>query len=344
MSGNNSAAWITESKSRPLKVDEAPFPKPGPKDLVIKNKAVAINPVDWKIQDSGYFVSNYPAILGTDVAGEVVELGSDVKDFKEGDRVLAHCIGLATQNPQDNAFQLYTNVPAILTSPLPPASSFTEGVVLPLAISTASAGLYQPSYLELPFPTASPKESNKVILVWGGSSSVGSTAIQLAVASGVTVITTASKHNHSYCKNIGAAEVIDYNSSSVAEDIVKAIKSSGKEFAGIYDSISLPESFKHCFEVLEKAGGSKKMATVLPPPEDKPQDVDAKGVFAITIAMEHKAVGHAVWNDYVPAALLNGSLKFLPEPLVVGKGLEKVQEALDLQKKGVSARKVVVEL
>lgn len=344
MSGNNKAAWITESKGKPLKVDDAPFPKPGPDDVVIKNKAISINPVDWKIQDSGYFISKYPAILGTDVAGEIVELGSNVKNFKEGDRVLAHCIGLATQTPQDNGFQLYSNVPAILTSPLPPASSFAEGAVLPLAISTASAGLYQPSYLELPFPTATPKDSGKVILVWGGSSSVGSTAIQLAVASGVTVIATASEHNHSYCKNIGAAEVIDYNSSSVVEDIVKSIKSSGKEFAGIYDSISLPESFKPCFEVLEKAGGSNKMATVLPPPEDKPQDVDAKGVFAITVALEHKKVGHAVWNDFVPAALLDGSLKFLPEPLVVGKGLAKVQEAMDVQKKGVSAKKVVVEL
>lgn len=86
---SNSAAWITESKGKPLKVSEAPMPKPGPHDVVVHNKAVALNPVDWKIQDSGYFVTKYPNILGTDVAGEVAEVGSEVKNFKKGDRVLA---------------------------------------------------------------------------------------------------------------------------------------------------------------------------------------------------------------------------------------------------------------
>jgi len=89
MSSSNSAAWITESKGKPLKVDSAPMPEPGPNDVVVKNHAVAINPVDWKIQDSGYFVTKYPNVLGTDVAGEIVQVGSEVKDFKKGDRVLA---------------------------------------------------------------------------------------------------------------------------------------------------------------------------------------------------------------------------------------------------------------
>lgn len=86
---SNSAAWITEKQGKPLKVSEAPLPKPGPNDVVVKNHAIAINPVDWKIQDTGYFIQHYPNILGTDVAGEIHEVGSDVKNFKKGDRVLA---------------------------------------------------------------------------------------------------------------------------------------------------------------------------------------------------------------------------------------------------------------
>jgi NADPH:quinone reductase-like Zn-dependent oxidoreductase len=256
----------------------------------------------------------------------------------------SHCIGLGTGKPENAGFQLFSAVPAILTSKIPEQTSYTEAVVLPLAISTASAGLYQKGYLELPYPTASPKSSGKVILVWGGSSSVGSTAIQLAVASGVQVITTASKHNHEYCSKLGATTVIDYNSSSVADDIVSAIKDTGAEFAGVYDSISLPETFKHCFEVLQKAGGSKNMATVLPPPEDKPSGINAQGVFAITIATQHKEVGDAVWQKFVPGAIESGDLRCLPEPLVVGQGLESVQKGLDKNKAGVSAKKVVIEL
>ncbi|KAI5209316.1 oxidoreductase-like protein [Aureobasidium subglaciale] len=345
MSDNaNKAAWITEAKATPLKVDTAPMPSAGADEVVIKNKALAVNPVDWKIQDSGMFIQNYPNVLGTDVAGEIHEVGSNVKNFKKGDRVLSHCIGLGTGKPQNAGFQLFTACPEILTSKIPKQISCTEAVVLPLAISTASAGLYQKGYLELPYPTASPKSSGKVILVWGGSSSVGSTAIQLAVASGVQVITTASKHNHEYCSKLGAEAVIDYNSSSVVDDIVSAIKDTGAEFAGVYDSISHPETFKHCFEVLQKAGGSKNMATVLPPPQDKPSDLNVQGVFAITIANQHKEVGDAVWQKFVPGAIQSGDLKCLPEPLVVGQGLESVQKGLDKSKAGVSAKKVVIEL
>ena len=65
------------------------MPKAEPGRVIIKNKAVAINPVDWKIQDSGYFIKEWPAVLGTDVAGEVVDVGEDVKNFKKGDRVAA---------------------------------------------------------------------------------------------------------------------------------------------------------------------------------------------------------------------------------------------------------------
>ncbi|KAL1301532.1 hypothetical protein AAFC00_005773 [Neodothiora populina] len=340
----NRAAWISESKANPLKVAEAAMPKPGPKEVVVKNGAVAINPVDWKIQEYGLFLETYPYILGTDISGEIVDVGSEVTSFKKGDRVLAHCIGLATKKPEDNAFQSYTRVPAITTSLLPSSASFTEGAVLPLAISTATAGLYQEDALALPYPTTSPEDSGKVLLVWGGASSVGSTAVQLAVASGVVVITTASKHNHSYCKNIGASAVIDYNSPSVVDDIVKAIKDTGKQFAGVYDSISLTESFKPCFDILQKVeGGSKKMATVLPP-TDVPDGLEVKGVFAVTPALAFPAVGEAVWGKFVPEALKSGALKFLPEPLVVGKGLESIQKGFDKQKEGVSARKVVVEL
>lgn len=333
-----------EAKANPLKVDTAPMPKPGPNDVVVKNGAIAINPVDWKIQMLGMMVTKFPNILGTDIAGEVVEVGSEVKAFKKGDRVIAHCVGLMTGQAQDGGHQHYSNVFAILTSLIPDSVSFTDAVVLPLAISTASVGLYEPAALGLPYPTSDAKDAGKVILVWGGSGSVGSTAIQLAVASGVTVVATASAHNHSYCGKLGATKVVDYNSSSVVEDVIAALKSTGKEFAGVFDTVSTAESSKPSFEVLQKAGGSNKIVTVLPLREAAPEGLDVQGVHALSIATKHKEVGEAVWGKFVPSALRDGKLKFLPEALVVGKGLEKIQEGLNVQKKGVSAKKVVIEL
>ncbi|KAF2153575.1 NAD(P)-binding protein [Myriangium duriaei CBS 260.36] len=251
-----------------------------------------------------------------------------------------------TGQAKDNAFQQYTAAPALAVAKLPSSLSFTDASVLPLALSTASAGLYPSSNLGLPHPQASsPKKSGKTILIWGGASSVGSTAIQLAVASGVTVITTASQRNHQYVKDLGATTVVDYNSSSAVQEILDAIKSAGGEFAGVYDSISEAASYKPVFEIVQKAGGSNKVITVLPPPEDKPSGVETINIFApIIFTPDQQDTGKAVWQDFVGPALENGSLRALPKAEVVGKGLGDLQKAMDVQKKGVSAKKIVVEL
>jgi len=244
---------------------------------------------------------------------------------------------------KNGGFQHYVAALAKLTSHIPSNMSYQEATVLPLAISTAAAGLYQPGYLELPFPTSSPKPSGKVIVVWGGSSSVGTTVLQLCKASGVETVATASKHNHDYCKSLGASHVLDYNSSSVIDDVVSAVKTTGKEFAGVYDSISAGDSLKHSSQIIKQLDGSNRLATVLPP-SDIPEGVQANAVFAFTVITQHPQVGKAVWQDFVPQALKSGQLKPLPEPMVVGKGLENVQKGLDTNKKGVSAKKVVIEL
>ncbi len=88
-SPENSAAWITAAKAWPFVVQEAQYPDPSPHEVVIKSAAVAINPVDWKIQSWAGFDLAYPHILGEDVAGEVVKLGSAVESLKIGDRVAA---------------------------------------------------------------------------------------------------------------------------------------------------------------------------------------------------------------------------------------------------------------
>ncbi|KAL1997656.1 hypothetical protein VTN02DRAFT_1177 [Thermoascus thermophilus] len=138
---DNQAAWLPAPRQRPLRVDAAPFPQPGKNQLVVKNHAVAVNPVDWRVQDSGTFIHRYPAILGEDVAGEVVALGehSD-RRFARGDRVVAYPLGLPRDDPAQGGFQRYTLVEELLTAPVPSAVSLERAVVLPLALSTAAAG------------------------------------------------------------------------------------------------------------------------------------------------------------------------------------------------------------
>ncbi len=68
-------------------VQTAPVPKPGPGQLLVKIKTTALNPADWKRQKFNVFISEYPAILGSDLAGEVAALGERVTKFQVGDRV-----------------------------------------------------------------------------------------------------------------------------------------------------------------------------------------------------------------------------------------------------------------
>ena len=63
------------------------IPKPGPGLLAVKIHATALNPIDWKVQKLGFFVDWFPAVLGTDIAGEVVEIGEGVEKWKRGDRM-----------------------------------------------------------------------------------------------------------------------------------------------------------------------------------------------------------------------------------------------------------------
>ncbi|GAA5910669.1 zinc-binding alcohol dehydrogenase family protein [Sporobolomyces salmoneus] len=337
---NNNAAWIKAPKQK-LEVDSTPDRSASTGEVVVH--AVSIQPVDWKIRAYDFFVKEYPFILGTDVAGTVEEVGEGVSHVKKGDRVLGHALGLGTGDARHSGFQQYAVIHGTTIAKIPDSVSFEHATVLPLALSTASAGLYQPGYLELPFPSAtSPSATNKSILVWGGSSSVGSAAIQLAKASGLRVVATASPANHDNVKALGADVVVDYKDEKVVEKLVEALK--GTEFAGVYDAISENGSVEASAKVAHQVGGKQFIATVLPPPEKIPGDVKAAGVFAVTIGTQHSEVGIAVYQKFVSEALENGSLKCKPEPLVVGHGLEKIDHGLDVQQKGVSFKKVVVTI
>ena len=117
-----------------------------------------------------------------------------------------------------------------MASPIPDTMPFEDAAVLPLAVSTAACGLFQKDHLALRHPSLHAEPTGETVLVWGGSTSIGSNAIQLAKAAGYEVITTASPRNFEYVTTLGAAQVFDYNSPTVVEDIIAAFK--GRRLAG----------------------------------------------------------------------------------------------------------------
>ncbi|WP_167104770.1 zinc-binding alcohol dehydrogenase family protein [Mycobacterium sp. DL592] len=369
----NTAAWI-ESKGAPLEVKPAPYPRPGEHEIVVRNHAVAINPYDWIIQATGGLFTRwitYPFILGSDLAGEVVEVGPGVTRFSVGDRVLGHAVGTekARNSAAEGAFQEYTVVLDRMAAPIPVAMAYENAAVLPLALSTAACGLFQKDQLALEYPSATPKPTGKSLLVWGGSTSVGSNAIQLAVAAGYDVIATASPRNFDYVKDLGADQVFDYNSPTVVADIVAAL--SGRTIAGALAVAT--DSASVCSEIVQSLTGSR-FVSIASPPVSFANVTPGRGISlrlarlilrlaASTVATQIKFrlrgirskmiwgaslmdddISTVIYEDFLPQALAGGRYRTAPEPLVIGTGLEHVQAGLDAQKKGVSAKKIVITL
>jgi NADPH:quinone reductase-like Zn-dependent oxidoreductase len=87
MSPQQKALLLTEKQGN-FRVGSRSIPSPGTGQLLVKVQSAALNPVDYKIQELGIFVDHYPAVLGTDIAGIVEEVGEGVENFSKGDNVL----------------------------------------------------------------------------------------------------------------------------------------------------------------------------------------------------------------------------------------------------------------
>ena len=111
-------------------------------------------------------------------------------------------------------------------------------------------------FLKLPYPSINAKSTGKSILVFGASSSVGAVTVQMAVGSGLNVVTTASARHEKLAKELGATAFFDYNDPDIVNKLIAALKSAG-EFAGIYDAIAVPSTRKICAEVLQHFGGGQ---------------------------------------------------------------------------------------
>jgi NADPH:quinone reductase len=190
-----------------LQVAELPIPEPGDGELLVRVEATSVNPVDTYFREGTYPTPDLPWIPGSDVAGVVEETGPNV-DFDEGDRVFA--TGLGKEQPGTCAE--YAVVPTELAAPLPDSVPFERAAAGALVGVTAWQALVAAGGLE-------PGER---ALVHGGSGGVGHVAVQLATAMGADVTTTASPRYHERLTEIGAADVFDYASDDLADDVSSA--------------------------------------------------------------------------------------------------------------------------
>ncbi|SDN41468.1 zinc-binding alcohol dehydrogenase family protein [Actinacidiphila guanduensis] len=182
---------------------ELPVPQPGPRDLLVRIEAVAVNPVDYKVRQSGDPEGGQPKVLGWDAAGTVVAVGAEVELFAVGDEV--YYAG-ALNRPGTNA--RYHAVDERVVARKPAKLSFTEAAALPLTALTAWEGLFE----RLGLHTGA-LDQEGALLVTAAAGGVGSFVAQLARAlTGLTVIGTASRpETVEFARRMGAEHVVDHH-------------------------------------------------------------------------------------------------------------------------------------
>ena len=348
--GRNEALWLLSPRG-PDEVRPAPEPVAGPGEVVVRVRAVAVNPVDAIRGNLRRIITpwvRYPTILGSDVSGQVSAVGPDVTRLAVGDRVVGYAAGGEKQrnSAAEGGFQRLVVLLARMTAVIPDGLAYERACVLPLALATAAAGLFELDQLALPYPTADPTpRDGQTVLVWGASTSVGCNAVQLARAAGFAVVATAGTPNHDLVRGLGAETVVDYRADDVDLRVVDALR--GRHLAG---TIAIGRgSLTHALRVARRTAGSRRIASAYPDPVTRarallarPRGIHVSSVWGGTPVQS--PVGLAVFENYLPAALAAHAFRPAPDPVVVGQGLHAVPEALERLRQGVSAAKLVVTL
>lgn len=191
-------------------VDET-LPAPGVGEVTIANRAISLNPVDWKIVAghlAAYRPVEFPAVPGNESAGVIEAVGPQVDAFAVGDEVIWYGF--------TGGYRARANVEAGVLTRKPSGVDFEQAASLPVAGGTAYSAVAQVGI-----------GSGDVVLIHGAAGGIGSAAVQIALDLGATVIGTASPNNHNYLTALGAQPV------PYGDGLVEAVRAIGPITASI---------------------------------------------------------------------------------------------------------------
>jgi NADPH:quinone reductase len=221
---NMMRAVVTEGSGGPdvLKLVQRPVPRPGDGEILVRVKAAGVNRPDVLQRQGGYPPPpGAPDILGLEIAGEVVAVGPSARHFSVGQPAMALVPG--------GGYAEYAVVHESNALPIPPGLSYEEAGAIPETYFTVWTNVFDRGRLQ----------AGETFLVHGGTSGIGTTAIQLAHAFGCTVYATVGDDTKKQaCLDLGAAHVINYKT----EDFVAVIrdKTGGKGVDVVLDMVAGP--------------------------------------------------------------------------------------------------------
>jgi NADPH:quinone reductase-like Zn-dependent oxidoreductase len=225
-----------------LQYEDVEQPKIEPTQLLVKVRASSVNPIDWKIRQGMLSLitgNKFPKILGFDVAGDVIALGSGVTRFQVGDAIYG-----STSFP-GGGYAEFAAVPENLVALKPTNLSYEEAAAVPLAALTALQALRNEGNIQ----------TGQTVLINGAAGGVGIFAVQIAKALRAVVTGVSSAKNLDLVKSLGADRVIDYTQQDFTEDTA--------QYDIIFDAVG-KRSLSQTKKVLKPNG---VYITTLPSPE-----------------------------------------------------------------------------
>ncbi len=320
-------------KGGPLRFGEMPEPTVGDEDVLVQVHAASLNMLDSKIRDGEFkllFPSPMPLILGNDVAGVVVRVGSKVRRFKPGDEIYA-----TPRREQMGTFAEFIALNEADVAPKPKNLSMEESASVPLVGTTAWQVLIERANLE----------KGQKVLIHAGSGGVGAFAIQLAKHLGATVATTTSTENVELVKKLGADIVIDYKK----ERFEKIL--SGYDL--VLNSLD-KETLEKSLEVLKPGG---KLISISGPPDVAFAEEAGLNWFLrqvmrlLSFGIRKKAKGHGISYSFLFVQANGEHLRKLTSLIdairpVIDRvfPFEATNEALQYLEKGRAKGKVVIKV
>jgi alcohol dehydrogenase len=299
-------------------------------------RAAGLNPVDFKFRQGklrAVLRPKLPFVLGNELAGEVIAVGSEVQRFRAGDRVFAR-----VAKDRGGAFAERACLDEQHAAPMPRNLDFTAAAAVPLAALTALQALRDELGVQ----------PGQKVFISGGAGGVGSFAIQIAKWLGADVTTTASKRGEALVRSLGCDEVIDYT----AQDISNA----GRRFDAGFDLIG-GKTLEQMFEIM-KPGTKVVSIAALPEPQTAIKDLAGDRALAtvfwiISYGIRSRARRAATSYRYLFMHPSGSDLAQLAELIEQGKlkvvvdrtyPFAKITEALDYVESGRAKGKVVVTM
>ncbi|KAH7303855.1 chaperonin 10-like protein [Stachybotrys elegans] len=331
---------LVVTKTRDYAIEHAfPVPHVADNEVMIRTVAVGLNPIDWKSVDYNFCLPELPWITGREMSGVVESVGKSVTTWQAGDKVWTSTY---YRDRRAGCFQEFVVVPGHTVNRMPEELSFEQAACLGVAALTASMTLWR--WLGVPMASAgdeaiSQNENSAWLLIWGGSTVTGQFATQLAIQSGIKVITVNSQRTSEISYRLGASHVVVRDGKSEEELVEEICRITDGRITRAIDLVGIKTA-----SVALKAISTSPSVVFAPLAMMAKDTLVPDNVRVETVEMKQYVLDSTceVYAERLNNLIGQGRVA-MPEITVIAGGLQEVVQGLDILKRGdMGGKKMVV--